>query len=355
MDQNPIKLQPVSQQSQFLNPFNNFEPTTLTVDVREDPLTGQVSRIVPFRVKKLPPTDYEPLIKRSVEMGCAFCPEAVDNRAAKFVPGFADPEGRIRQGRAVVFPNAFPYTRHSAVIALGRRHFRSLAQMDPELLADGFTAAQRYFEAVVRTEPQYIYCSVNMNYMPLAGAGQIHPHFQAVALDRPTRHQRQMIDGLNRYRDRYQRSFWPDLIAREKEIGQRLITQTGPVTWLSPFAPQGVYDLMALVEPGGQPAQLSPPALEALCTSLSQVLACLDDQNIPAMNLALHLIPDPDCWIQLRLLPRLNIPPVDISDINYFQRLHDEALTFLPPETAAAQIREWFNNQEAGKPPAAEN
>ncbi len=342
MNQNPIQLQPTPQQSRFLNPFQGFEETTLTVDVREDPLTGQVSRIVPFRIKKLPPVDLEPLVKRSVELGCAFCPEAVDNRAAKFVPGFADPEGRIRHGGAVVFPNAFPYTRHSAVVALGRRHFRALDQMDPQVLADGVTASQAYFEAVARTEPAYEYCSINMNYMPLAGAGQVHPHFQAVALERPTRLQREMIDGLGHYRDRYDRPFWPDLIAREKEIGQRFIIQTGPVTWLSPFAPQGVYDLMALVEPEGRTDRLSPEAVEALSASLSQVLACLHDQNIPALNLALHLIPAPDFWPQLRILPRLTIPPVDISDINYFQRLHDEALTFLPPERAADQVRQWF-------------
>ncbi|MBU0516687.1 MAG: hypothetical protein KJ621_18175 [Proteobacteria bacterium] len=344
MDRTAITLLPDRQQSRFRNPFNKFEETTLTVDVRRDPLTGQVSRIVPFRIRDLPPVDYEPLVKRSVELGCAFCPEAVEKRAAKFLPGFADPEGRIRHGRAVVFPNAFPYTKHSAVVALGRRHFRALDQMPPELLADGIEASQAYFDAVAGLDPGYTFRSINWNYMPLAGAGQVHPHFQAVALSRPTRHQQEMIDGLRAYRNRRGRPFWPDLIDLEEDRDERFIIRRGRVTWLAPFAPQGVYDLMALVEPGPEPGRLGPEAVEQLGRTMSHVLAFFHDRHLPALNAALHLTEEKDFWPQLRLLPRVNLPPVDISDINYFQRLHDEALTFLPPEKAAAQLKEWFQD-----------
>jgi len=349
MDQHAITLLPERQQSRFLNPFNKFEETTLTVDVRRDPLTGQVSRIVPFRIRDLPPVDHQPLVKRSLELGCAFCPEAVDKRAAKFPPGFADPEGRLRHGQAVVFPNAFPYTKHSAVVAVGRQHYRALNQMDPGLLADGIEASQDYFEAVAGIDPDHTFRSINWNYMPLAGAGQVHPHFQAVALSRPTRHQQEMIDGLRAYRDRYGRSFWPDLIALEEDRGERFIIRHGRVTWLTPFAPQGVYDLMAIIEPGPEAGRLDPEAVAQLGRTLSHVLAFFHDRNLPALNAALHLNREKDFWPQLRLLPRVNLPPVDISDINYFQRLHDEALTFLPPETAAAQLSEWFQGFNANE------
>jgi galactose-1-phosphate uridylyltransferase len=41
----------------------------------------------------------------------------------------------------------------------------------------------------------------------------------------------------------------------------------------------------------------------------------------------------------LRLVSRVDMPPMGVDEINYFEKLHDEMITFLPPEELAERLR----------------
>ena len=103
--------------SKLLNPADNFEEKVFPIEFRTDPLTADTGIVVEFRLRR-PEKAYLPQFPpKSLEMPCPFCPEVVDKATPKFLPDFC-PEGRIKVGEALVFPNTLPFMPHSALTIL---------------------------------------------------------------------------------------------------------------------------------------------------------------------------------------------------------------------------------------------
>jgi galactose-1-phosphate uridylyltransferase len=47
-----------------------------------------------------------------------------------------------------------------------------------------------------------------------------------------------------------------------------------------------------------------------------------------------------------KLIPRALLPPMDTSDINYFNMLHDEVLTIFRPEDICERAKSFFERLE---------
>jgi len=77
------------------------------IEYRLDPLTGGQTRINPARARRLrqaeSDVEWEGIIERS-RKACVFCPEQIEQKTPIF-PKTICPEGRIRRGETVVFPN----------------------------------------------------------------------------------------------------------------------------------------------------------------------------------------------------------------------------------------------------------
>lgn len=183
-----LDFQVTHRSASFLDPFKDFEPRTYTVEVRRDPLFGDTSRILIFRRRDLGPIDHSAYLAQDPPNKCPFCPERLDKYAARFIPEQV-PEGYMRLGEAVCFPNAFPYEALNAVVVMTKHHYLRPGEVKPELLADGLWLAR---EAFLRLGKGLGYGSVNWNYMMPAGAGLVHPHFQIVGSAAPTRAQAAM-------------------------------------------------------------------------------------------------------------------------------------------------------------------
>ena len=86
---------------------------------------------------------------------------------------------------------------------------------------------------------------------------------------------------------------------------------------------------------------LSPAQVLKLAQGITRVLAYFEAKGVGAYNMALHTrlaSPDADLPLMLRLVSRVDIPPMGIDEINYFEKLHDEKLSFLPPENVAQEL-----------------
>jgi len=57
------------------------------------------------------------------------------------------------------------------------------------------------------------------------------------------------------------------------------------------------------------------------------------------MTLLTNLRRDEGFWVQARILPRAGIPPLGTSDVNYFEKGHDEIIATISPEDFAEEIR----------------
>lgn len=332
-----LKFQTTLRGAAFLDPFSGFQPRRVTVEVRRDPLFGDTSRILPFRRRDLGSVDHAVFLKRDRPDKCPFCPERLERYAARFLPDLV-PEGHLALGQAVCFPNAFPYEALNAVVVMSRAHYLRPSQLTPDVLADALWLSRLAFRRLGRG---LRYGSVNWNYMMPAGAGLVHPHFQVAGGRAPTRAQAAMRSRARAYaRGRDGASLAADYLAAEKRAGQRYVGRSGPWHWLSAFAPRGLFDFIALAPNTESLLSMRRAGVDALSRGISRVINYLEDQGVGAFNLALHtgLVKGSGLPLVVRLVSRVDIPPMGVDEINYFHRLHDECLTFVPPEEAAADL-----------------
>ncbi len=340
-----IKLYKKETTSTFRSPLNDFKPTTVRIEIRQDPLTAHRTRLVPYRFKSLGEADLRSMLEESLKRACPFCPEHLPQRAARFLEDWV-PEGHIKKGEAVIFPNAFPYERHNAVCVLCRRHFVPIDGFQSKWILEALLACQDYFRLLIRRDHKAIHGSINWNFLPLSGAGLIHPHFQLIAGNRPTRYEGEILKKTKGYFRKNNSPFFSDLLRQEKRTGERYIGRSGRVHWLTAFAPLGVMEIMALWEKGGTMLTLPENLLSDFAEGLVRVLNFLGSKNISSLNMTIYLLLEKQAHFPIlaKIIPRIELPPLKVSEINYFERLHHEILTFCPPEEVAAEMRDFFSN-----------
>ena len=333
----PLKFSIAQHKTGYLNPNNELEPNYVSVELRRDPLTGDRSRILGFRLRSLGKFDHSLYLERDKGHACPFCPGNLEKMVSRFLPEEA-PEGLLRRGEAVVFPNMFPYEAHNAVLRLTNEHYLRPSELTPAQLADGFLLAAETFR---RITPNSRYASVNWNYMMPAGGGIVHPHFQIVAGQKPTRFQNRLIRRAKAFARREGQDMIAAYLEHEKADRSRWVGQVGPVVWLAPFAPRAIYDLMAL-SPGDKGLlDFNKQQALGLARGVCRVVRFMEAQGVGAYNMALHtsLKPDAGLPFMLRIVSRAQIPYMGVDEINYFEKLHDETVCFLSPEKIAEGIK----------------
>ena len=118
--------------AEILDPTRDFAVQRTEVEVRWDPLTGHTSRVLGVPRGLMPPNeeDLEAIARKTAD-GCPFCGDRLEARTPRF-PADLHPEGRMRRGQAVLFPNLFAYSRFSAVSVYSPDlHYLPLGQMTP--------------------------------------------------------------------------------------------------------------------------------------------------------------------------------------------------------------------------------
>jgi UDPglucose--hexose-1-phosphate uridylyltransferase len=312
-------------------------------EVRVDPLTGETSRIIFDPGIKFTPPDFTRAAEETGGAKCPFCPENLYKMTPVFQEEIAE-QGRIIQGEAVVFPNLFPYSKHNGVVVLSKKHYLRLEEMTVPLIKDGLAAAQAYVQRIVETDKDVRYASINWNYLPYSGGSILHPHLQVAASDSPTNYQaliNEKIKGFNSEKD-----YFTDLYEKEKSLGERWIGEIGNAAWMHAYSPKGQNDFLAIF-----PEKYSLDDIEEqdwihFAQGQQAVFAALADQGFVSFNMMLTVPTEANTKqsIHVRLIPRFTIGMMETSDINYFQALHQEPLTYKIPEEVAEKAREHFSN-----------
>ena len=342
-----IKFSSSVRRARFLDPFNKFQPVTREVQVRTDPLTGDRARVLPFRARSLEMRDHQKYIDRSLKVKCPFCPENLEAMTSRFLPEVV-PEGRLSRGEATCFPNAFPYEAMNTVVSLCHAHYLRPGEFTPQIIADALLLSQDSFRELAKG---LSYASVNWNYMMPAGAGLVHPHFQLAAGRGPTVYQARLKSRAASYARRTGGALVDDYLSAERATGSRWLGTLGPAAWVTAFAPRAIYDVMALFPGGKGLMDLNGAGIHALAKGVCLVLGYFGEKGISGFNMVLHCGLKPESRLpgMLRLVSRADIPPMGIDEINYFEKLHDEMLTFLPPEQVAEELGPVFRDSGAEK------
>jgi galactose-1-phosphate uridylyltransferase len=330
--------------AELLDPRTGFERSRLPLEMRWDPLTGQSCRLLPEGSLPKPEVQDLAALAAQTQPTCPFCAERIDNETPRFPPELW-PEGRIRCGEALLFPNLAPYAKWSSVSVYSpERHLLPLEELTPTLLADNLTSQVLFARAVLRRDPNSRWVSINANQLPPSGSSIFHAHLQGSANTAPTTVGRLVAElGPARLRE---------YVELELEDGERLIASTGRVEWVAAFAPVGPAEIRAVVSDASSPEELDESAVAELADGLHQALRVYAGLGFQSFNLALCGVPPSGgrALLLLRLVGRAYYGPLLRSDAMWSERLHWEAAIDLSPEAVAEQGRLAFARVGPSKP-----
>lgn len=323
-------------------------------ELRRDPLTGRSGRVAHFLGFQLVPPDLAEIVESS-RAGCPFCPGRLLQVTPLLAPSIA-PGGRIQVGEATVFPNISPYDRHSVVVTLTREHFLAADQFTEEQLVDGLRAAIEYFRALPEVG-RGTHSVITWNYMPPAGATQVHAHLQAFATNRPGSLLEEEVRRSRRFWRQHGHPYWQELAEAEEGSGERFVARGRQTVWLTAFVSRSVVsDLVTLFPEQAQLEELPLDAIREFATGLRVALAAFHEEGVRAFNLALYAAPTQETtahfWLHARISPRIYFnPAIAGSDTTAWQHLLDEPFMVRSPEALAERLRPKFQHHwPAAKP-----
>jgi len=346
-----IRFETSETELTLLNPFRDFAEEVHTVKVRKDPLLGDIS-VYNSRLKDKVKFFFgdcdsglvEKLIEDSAK-NCIFCGDMIGKSTPRY-PSNLVPEGRIRTGEAVLFPNLFPIGKHHSVIRLSRAHFLKLSEFTPAIIENGFKAAQRFVNFVYAHDPSALFVAVNANYLFPAGATLVHPHLQMLVT--PTAysyHERLIRMSLSYYRE-HRSEYYLDLIEEEKRRGERYVAQSGEWHWLTAFSPMGNNEVIAIHEGKSDFRLLSESDLLTLSAGISRVLSFYGNLGHLSFNFSLFSSQDASCQMGfrclLKIISRQNLYPNYRNDDYFLQKLLHSELIINLPEELALELKPYF-------------
>jgi len=341
----PLEFRTIKKHARLLDPRNNFQELEVESEIRFHPLTGRTSRIAHFATfQGFPKTDLGPLAE-STRNACPFCADKVETITPKF-PSDMVPEGRIKLGETVIFPNLSPYDKHSAVAVATREHYVPLLELSSRQLTDAFAGALQYFERCAKDDPEAEYPLVNWNYMPYAGASMVHTHLQVYATSNPGNYHADLIDASRAYRKKSGHNFWADFLAEEIRLDERYIGRTGNAEWLTHYTPFGTMgDVLFMFPNRASSWDLLPQDLSDMVQGLQRLFRYYDSVGLQSFNLALY----PGArgqdyfWTHGIVSPRISLnPATGACDINALRHLYNEPFSIIRPEKQRDDIRPFF-------------
>ncbi len=321
-------------------------PVGIKTEIRVDPLTGDTARITLHRVDD-PPVDFDnpPYRERVRESkkGCPFCPGRIEKATPSFPPDLVA-EGMFIRNKSILFPNLFPYGRHSAVSTFSPEHFIEIGDFTPAEYTDNLINARAYISRVFEADPGVRYAAVTQNYLPSSGGTLIHPHFQINIVAIPTNFLRALSVGSRDYLIDRGRCFWEHLIEREEHTKERIISRHGDVAWLTPFAPRGQKEVWAIFENRSDFRDVSDWELADLSEGIVAVQAYYRHTGNNAFNLGIYSVAGAESSYRLlmRMMVRTKFAPFARNDQSYFEVILGEAATDEFPEKIASDLKKYL-------------
>lgn len=346
-----IKFEHSVEKAGFFSPLAGMQYAEQTVEVRRDPLTGATavssSELAAKEEMFFGKTDWEHTqrLAASSREGCFFCPEKVLGSTPRY-PDEMVPGGRLRHGRALVFPNLFPLAALHAVVTYPDLHFIRPSEFTPELLAEGLGAAVEFCGLAERFRDDLEHLQLCCNHMLPAGASLVHAHFQVFGGRGVPWLVRTMWERTAAFQREHGASFWETLVEEETAHGERFIESRDGCTWLVPFAPSGGREVMAVLPAFPRVSALGTAQVAALARGLSKVLAWYEREGLSAFNFTLYGGPLDTALaghpVVLRVIARTAFKPDYRTDDYFLQKQLGGELIFAPPEEIAATLRTSF-------------
>ncbi|MEM2925547.1 MAG: hypothetical protein QXJ68_07665 [Methanocellales archaeon] len=334
------------REARFKSHLKGFELDTQQIEYRKDPLLNRWCRINILRAQRrkesIARLDISELIEDSAR-GCYFCPERIQTQTPMFTEEIA-PEGRIKVGESIVFPNLTPFAQYHAVATVTQKHYLKLEEFTEKQIQDTITASLEYIKRVNKFDEKAKFPTLNWNYLPPSGASIVHPHVQITVDPQPTCFLDSLLKASNRYYRKHKESFWHLLLTREQEIGERFIANIGGTAWLASFVPLGNNEVCIIFKEIASLFELTPDLIQDFAIGLKKVLQAYSNFGLESFNLSFYSAPGESKAYSLnaRIISRPKLNYYYTNDAGFMERLHSEVVVESSPEAIAKEMRHFF-------------
>ncbi len=333
----------------FINPLKNWALDEQTLELRIDPLLGHVS-LYSSSIEDKKEIMFHKLdesfilsVAEATKPNCFLCDGKWEKTTPKY-PKDLIKEGRLIRGEVVLFPNLFPIASYHGVIMLGNEHYRSLDNFPEDLLGDAFYVAVEFIKIISSKDKDCRYFTVNANYLPPAGSSVFHPHVQVLGSSVPSTHHERLLEASRQYFEKTKISFWDDLIATEKALGERYIGEFFGSHWIASYSPVGTNEIMGIFPQKGDLSKWEDNEIKALAKGVSLTLKLYKNLEFSTFNFSLFSGTVNNCfpWESsvVRIICRQNFSPNYRTDDYYFQKLMGNEIISTRPEELAKMFRE---------------
>jgi galactose-1-phosphate uridylyltransferase len=330
----------------FIDPSGQIVKKDL--EIRKHPITGRTCRIAFSRIdEKEAGTDSLPQPPPDADRtsDCPFCRPQVTSKTPRLHPDLS-PEGRMRHGESLLFPNLFPYGSFSAVSLFDNRHFVEIGTASVASYRDSLINSAEYLKKILRREPQAVFMAITQNHLPSAGGSLVHPHLQINADQVAGNYHRFLLQKADKFYRHGGQYLFASYLKHEKKQGTRYIGNTGAWEWMAAFAPEGFFEIWGIIPGMTSLHHLKAQDWQDLATGIINTQRFYRSINRNGYNLGLLIVERPDSRLELRavMVVRPNYAPWVRSDFTGYEVMLGDMATFLAPEQTAQRARPFFSS-----------
>lgn len=317
------------------------------IEIRTSPITLRTCRITHARLKdKEPGTETLPPKPPGAynTQECPFCHPQLFKSTPKIHPDLY-PSGRMQEGDSVLFPNLFPYGKYSAVSLFDNDHFVEIGNAKLQSYVNSLKNCKAYLQKVQEFDRKAIHMAITQNHLPSAGGSLVHPHFQIQADRIASNHHRFLNKRAAEYFQETGRFLFSDYLTHEKKENVRYIGKTGEWEWLAAFAPEGFFELWAILPGRFSIIPLPDSYWRDLAKGILNAQSFYRSLSRNGYNLGILSIETlPESLVELRcvMLVRSNYAPWYRNDHTGFEVMLGDMATFTLPEETAQEARKFW-------------
>lgn len=298
------------------------------VQYRKEAYTGFSCRISPDRSKR---HVIHPVAIPEEGEDCPFCPE----RIFSVTPLFPDGK-RIIHNESVTFPNMFPFGPGHVVTVITRAH--RVEKFSRQQIADALLGQ---VDALMRYDG---YPSINMNFLPSAGASLIHPHMQGLCDTRSSHIVERYLYAGNKYHQLTGKDYWDAVTGGDKASGRYLFGEE--IIWSAHAVPCGERGVRGILPVAILDEAI--PYIDILAAGIVDVLEFYRNLGTTAFNMSIFFDKagsKSGFHAFCSLISRINPNPSSMSDSAFMERMHFEPVIMTLPE----EMGRLYRNQKKEK------
>lgn len=331
--------------AKFISPSG--ELAEKRIEIRVNPVSGRTCRIAFGRgAEKEPGTETLPLPPPNSgdTANCPFCKPQVMSKTPGIHPGIF-PEGRLCYNNSILFPNLFPYGAYSAVSLFDNQHFAEIGTASASSYADCFINCRNYLGRILACDSEAVYMAITQNHLPSAGGSLIHPHLQINADRIAANHHRFLKQRTDQYFRETGNWLFSDYLAHEKQDKSRYIGKTGNWEWMSAFAPEGFFEIWAILPGKTSLLQIKDADWHDLAQGIVSTQKFYRSLCRNGYNFGMLFVEDKKSCLEIRavLLVRSNYAAWVRNDHTGFELMLGDMATFTLPEKTAEMARPFWN------------